>query len=51
VRRLLSTREDIFTNYTQPVFEKEFGRYFRIQGSIRIRDSERIIYLMQRIQI
>jgi len=51
VRRLLSTREDMFTNYTQLVFEQEFGSYFRIQGSIRIRDSERIIYLMQRIQI
>ena len=51
VQRLLSTREDIFTNYTQQAFEQEFGRYFRIKGSMRIRDSERIIYLMHRIQI
>ena len=47
-QRLLSTREDIFPDYTQPVFEKEFGRYFTILSSMKIRDSERTLYLMQR---
>jgi len=48
VQRLLSTREDIFPDYTQQVFEQEFGRYFTVQDCISIRDSERAIYLMQR---
>ena len=48
VQRLLSSREDIFPDYTQPVFEQEFGRYFAVQDCISIRDSERTIYLMQR---
>jgi hypothetical protein len=48
VQRLLSTREDIFPDYTQPAFEREFGRYFAVQNSVRIRDSERTLYLMQR---
>jgi len=50
VQRLLSTREDIFPDYTQPVFEQEFRRYFTIQEFCRIKDSERTIYLMQRSQ-
>ena len=48
VQRLLSTREDIFPDYTQPVFEREFGKYFTIRSSVRIRECDRILYLMQR---
>ncbi len=48
VQRLLSTREDIFPDYTQEAFESEFGRYFSIQSSVRIRDSERTLYLMRK---
>ena len=48
IQRLLSTREDIFPSYRQQVFEDEFSRYFRIQDSVKIKDSERIIYLMER---
>jgi len=48
VQRLLSTREDIFPDYTQEAFETEFQRYFTIQSSTRIEDSERTLYLMQR---
>jgi len=48
VQRLLSTRKDIFTNYKQQVFESEFSRYFTIQSSAKIRDSERTLYLMRR---
>jgi len=48
VQRLLSTREDIFLDYTQPVFEEEFGKYFQIQDYVRIKDSERILYLMEK---
>jgi len=47
VQRLLSTREDIFPNYTQQVFEKEFREYFKIQSSVKIRDCKRTLYLME----
>jgi hypothetical protein len=49
VQRLLSTREDIFSDYTQQCFEQEFSKYFTIQDSARIMDSERTLYLMERI--
>jgi hypothetical protein len=47
VQKLLSSREDIFPDYTQQVFESEFARYFMIQRSVKIRDSGRILYLMK----
>jgi len=48
VQRLLTTREDIFPDYTQRVFESEFRKYFTIQSSGEIRDSKRTLYLMRR---
>jgi len=48
VQRLLSSREDIFPDYTQQAFESEFRKSFRIQESTKIRESERILYLMER---
>jgi ribosomal protein L11 methylase PrmA len=48
VQRLLSTREDIFPDYTKRFFENEFKEYFTIQRSIKIRDTKRTLYLMQR---
>lgn len=50
VQRLLRTREDIFPDYTQDGFERTFQEYFAIRSTIRIDDSERIMYLMQRKQ-
>lgn len=47
VQKLLLMREDIFTSYTEENFEGEFGKFFTIQRSVRIRDSERTLYLMQ----
>jgi hypothetical protein len=47
VQRLLSTREDLFPDYTQQVFEREFGKLFIIESCIRIKDSERTLYLMR----
>ena len=47
VQRLLATREDIFPNYTQSNFESAFGKYFTINNSVSVRDSERTLYLMQ----
>ncbi len=50
VQRLLSTREDIFPDYTQPVFEQGFGKYFTLLSSVRIRESDRVLYLMKRCE-
>jgi hypothetical protein len=48
VQRLLSTREDIFTEYTRQAFEHEFSKYFSIQDRVDIRESERTLYLVTR---
>jgi hypothetical protein len=48
VQRLLSTREDIFPHYTRQGFEKEFGKRFVVKRSEQIRNSKRILYLMER---
>ena len=48
VQRLLSTREDVFQDYTQASFEREFITYFDIEKNIKILDSERTLYLMYR---
>lgn len=47
VARLLATREDVFSAYTQVDFEKEFSRYFEITNTQRVVDSERTLYLMR----
>lgn len=47
VQRLLATREDIFSEYTQEGFEAAFGRCFRIVRSERIAGSERALYLLE----
>ncbi len=48
VQRLLATREDIFTDYSQQHFEIEFSKYFHIRSQEPIRDSKRIMYLMKK---
>ena len=48
VQRLLATREDIFCDYTEQVFETEFRERFTIERSSKIRDSERTMYLMRK---
>ncbi len=48
VRRLLTTRADIFAEYTQTTFEKAFCRHFTILESVRLKDSGRILYLMKK---
>jgi len=48
VNRLLRTRKDIFTDYTQERFEDEFNLLFAIRRAIKIKGSQRILYLMVR---
>ena len=48
VQRLLATREDIFPDYTQEIFENEFEHYFELKDSTKISGSERTLYLMRK---
>jgi len=47
VQRLLTSREDIFPNYTRAGFEYAFSSRFSIHKAESVRDSERILYLME----
>ena len=46
VKRLLASREDIFTDYTVEGFESAFRRYFEVVRSVPVPDSERTLYLL-----
>jgi hypothetical protein len=48
VKKLLSTRDDIFPDYVIANFEKTFSKYFSINASKDIPGSERKLYLMKR---
>lgn len=48
VQRLLSSRVDIFTDYTEEKFQQKFGLHFDIIGSQKIIDSERTLYLLRK---
>ena len=47
VKKLLKTRKDIFDNYNEKEFVKEFTKYFKIIEKNKITDSVRTIYLME----
>ena len=49
VKRLLLTREDIFENYDEKNFEIEFTKFFKIISCKKISDSERTIYIMEKL--
>ena len=46
VQRLLASRQDIFSEYTQDMFERQFRAYFAIQESVEIGGTARTLYLM-----
>lgn len=48
VIRLLATRKDIFPNYDQEGFQEAFEKYFVVDTSVKIRESERTLYLYTR---
>jgi ribosomal protein L11 methylase PrmA len=48
VQKLLATRKDIFSDYTEKHFEKMFYEYFEIKDKKVINDSNRILYWMIR---
>jgi len=49
IQKLFSTRKDIFHDYTQKSFEYEFSKYFDIRSSLKIKNTERILYLMEKV--
>jgi hypothetical protein len=48
VQKLLASREDIFTEYTQHDFEAALGQHFEIVDSADLPHSNRTLYLMRR---
>lgn len=48
VIKLLKSRVDIFDRYTREDFEQVFQEYFIIHEAVKICESERYLYLMQR---
>jgi len=48
VKKLLSSREDIFDEYTLEDFERIFATRFNIQKKVKINESERHLYLMEK---
>jgi hypothetical protein len=47
VQKLLVSREDIFPTYTREGFEAAFRQRFNIREAIPVRESERVLYLME----
>lgn len=48
VDKLLSTREDIFTDYTPEGFESAFGAVYEIVDRVPVQDSKRSLYLLEK---
>ena len=48
VQRMLATREDVFSDYTQVAFERAFAEQFHIAESTPVTSSRRTLYIMQR---
>ena len=46
VKIMLSNRDDSIIRYSQDTFEREFGKYFKLEHTMKIIESERTLYLM-----
>jgi len=51
VKKLLSSRRDIFENYTQAQFEGAFSNYFSIVKKEPVKDTTRTLYLMKKLEV
>jgi hypothetical protein len=47
-QKLFFSRKDIFPNYHQKAFEEEFSALFKVEESIRLENTQRILYLLKR---
>jgi hypothetical protein len=50
-QKLLISREDIFPNYTRQGFEAAFKEKFSIIEAVNVNESERVLYLMESLEI
>ncbi len=50
VQRLLTSREDIFSNYTREDFEQAFSEKFCLRDVREIEGSQRVLYLMEKLK-
>ncbi|MBK9925605.1 MAG: class I SAM-dependent methyltransferase [Anaerolineales bacterium] len=48
VQKLLTSRKDIFPNYTRESFEEAFAERFTIREKVAVEESERFLYLMEK---
>ncbi len=48
VRRLLASRADIFPDYSRDGLEAAYREKFNIREAVELRESERVLYLMER---
>jgi hypothetical protein len=48
IKRMLASRENIFSDYTRERFETAFGEHFTILDQTPVKDSLRVIYLMEK---
>ena len=48
VQRMLATREDVFSDYTQEAFERAFAVRFQIEDATPVNASRRTVYVMRR---
>ena len=49
VQKLLVSRQDIFPDYTREGFEAAFQQRFRVAEAINVNESERTLYLLERL--
>ena len=47
VQKLLASREDIFPDYTREGFEAAFSPKFKLHEAVPVKESERVLYLME----
>lgn len=48
IRRMLTLRQDVFTDYSRQGFEAAFAQHYETLHVARMRDTERALYLMRR---
>jgi precorrin-6B methylase 2 len=48
VQRMLSSREDVFTDYSTEGFERACAAHFRVLRQEAVKGSERVLYLLER---
>jgi ribosomal protein L11 methylase PrmA len=51
VQILLSTRQDIFPDYTPSGFESAFGGYFTLHERVALPETQRVLYLMEALRL